>query len=714
MPKKTLFLLSMVLAACGGGGGSNSPAPDPGNGAPPSGLAERPNNSSCVAKVSSGDAVALQTVFSSLPSNNALVGLYQAPNSSEWFYAVHQSGHVYRFANQANVSNKSLFLDVTQRVDFGGESGLLGFAFDPDYANNRRFYIYYTGGDDLTSYLERYTATSDFASVEPQSRTVLLTLDQPYGNHNGGQIAFGPDGYLYIGLGDGGSGGDPQGNGQNLNALLGKVLRIDVRNGGTSYQIPADNPFASGGGRAEIFAYGLRNPWRFSFDRATGKLWLADVGQNMWEEINIVENGDNLGWNLTEGDHCYTPNCDKTGLKAPVYEYSHDNGCSVTGGFVYRGSAIAGLQGQYLFSDFCSATLWRLQQNDQQQWQRFTIAPAGGPPAAFTEDSQGEIYLLIYNGTIKKLVAAGSGESVTPAEKLSETGCVSSTDPKQPATGLIPYTINSPFWSDGADKTRYLGLPNNTTINVQNTGDLLLPVGSVLVKNFSLAGTVFETRLLMHHGSHWQGYSYRWQSDGLDAVRQDSALVTDVQGQQWLFPSAAQCQACHTDAAKDSLGLTLGQLNKSLLYPSTQITANQLDTWQHIALFSSPLSASQRQQLLPDFRDGQYSLSQRARAYLDSNCAHCHQPGGPTSVAIDLRYATALSATGICDQPPQAGDLGIANARILAPGAPERSTLWQRMQRLDQFRMPPLSSFQVDQQGAGLIRDFIVNTANCS
>lgn len=704
----------LALTACGGGSSrSETPPPTGGNNNnPPSGLSSRPDNASCVATISQTDTLSLATVFPNLTRHAALLGLHQAPDSSDWFYAVHQSGLVYRFANQPNVSNKSVFLDLSARVRHSGESGLLGVAFHPSYQQNRYLYVYYTGSTPLTSYLERYTAQSDFASVDINSRKVILTVPQPYSNHNGGQIAFGPDGFLYIGLGDGGSGGDPDNNGQNIFTLLGSVLRLDVNTETEPYRVPTDNPFVGVSGLDEIFAYGLRNPWRFSFDRASGNLWLADVGQSAREEINIVRRGDNLGWNIMEGSQCFNGNCNTSGLTLPVFDYPTSEGCSVTGGFVYRGTAIAGLQGQYLFSDFCAGTVWRLSQDSSQVWQRSTIAASGGSPAAFGEDRDGEIYVLLYDGTIKKLTGVSS-TPVTPASKLSETGCVVANQTTQAAPGLIPYSVNVPFWSDGADKQRFLGLPNNTTMQIDADGDLLLPPGSVLMKHFSLAGQIFETRLLMHHGSHWQGYSYRWQSDGLDAHLQSTALETTVQGQTWLFPSAAQCQSCHTGVEQQSLGLTLAQLNKSLQYPSTQIIANQLDTLNHIGVFSAALTTAQRAALLPDISNNALPISDRARAYLEVNCANCHQPGGPTPSAMDLRYQTPLAQMQTCDVSPAAGDLGIGNARLVAPGAPERSILLARLQRLDQHRMPPLGSYRVDPLGQQLIRDWILSLSGC-
>lgn len=290
------------------------------------------------------------------------------------------------------------FLDITDRVDnSGNEMGLLGLAFHPDYAQNGFFYVNYTGSGGNT-FISRFQSDGDAAN--PNSETILLTIDQPYPNHNGGVLAFGPDGYLYAGLGDGGSRGDPLGNGQNTDSLLGKVLRIDVNNG-DPYAIPADNPFGN-----EVWAYGLRNPWRMSFDRQTGDLYIADVGQDVWEEVDFLPAGSpggaNFGWNFREGAHDYQGTA-PAGLVDPVAEYSHaEGGCSVTGGYVYRG-AMTEWSGIYLFGDYCTGFIWGLINSDGG-WQKQLLFDVDVPITSFGQDEAGEIYLLSDIGNIYRLV----------------------------------------------------------------------------------------------------------------------------------------------------------------------------------------------------------------------------------------------------------------------------------------------------------------------
>jgi glucose/arabinose dehydrogenase len=302
------------------------------------------------------------------------------------------------------------FLDLTSRISTGGERGLLGLAFDPDYATSARFIVHFTDPAGNTT-LSRFQASANPDVADPASELVIVAADQPFANHNGGQIAFGPDGFLYVGLGDGGGSGDPDGRGQNLSDLLGSILRIDVRST-EPYTVPADNPFAQSAA-PEVWSYGLRNPWRFSFDRATGDLYVADVGEGQWEEIDVSTTADgggkglNYGWNLMEGTHCFrASSCDQAGLTLPAFEYSHQEGCSITGGYVYRGSAIPALQGHYFYADYCQGWVRSLRYSsgtvtDQTEWPSLT---PGGPVLSFGEDAAGELYVLDQGGRVSKVV----------------------------------------------------------------------------------------------------------------------------------------------------------------------------------------------------------------------------------------------------------------------------------------------------------------------
>lgn len=306
------------------------------------------------------------------------------------------------------------FLDVSNIISRdASERGLLGLAFHPDYEQNGQFFINYTDSQGDTA-IARYIVSSDNPdAAAPDSGQIILSINQPFANHNGGNIAFGPDGYLYIGTGDGGSAGDPLGNSQNPAALLGKMLRIDVNgnDGDKAYAIPADNPYINKADFApEVWAMGLRNPWRFSFDRETGDLYIGDVGQNQYEEVNFQpansSGGENYGWNIMEGLHPYSDETAPDGLVDPFFEYSHADGhCSVTGGTVYRGEALLDLQGVYLFGDYCSGIVWASQRDTSGDWQTHKFLETGNRISSFGEDEAGELYLLYHTGTVLQLTA---------------------------------------------------------------------------------------------------------------------------------------------------------------------------------------------------------------------------------------------------------------------------------------------------------------------
>jgi glucose/arabinose dehydrogenase len=331
--------------------------------------------------------------------------LTQARDGSDRLFIVEQPGRIRVL--QGHSLHPFPFLDITPKVLFGGERGLLGLAFHPAYAHNGRFFINYTRKPDGATVVAEYRRGETATSAAHHEERILLVVPQPYPNHNGGMVAFGPDGNLYIGLGDGGSKGDPDNRAQNPEDLLGKILRIDVDRG-DPYGIPLDNPFAEKDGRPEIYALGLRNPWRFSFDIKTGDLWVADVGQYKWEEINVVVRAGNYGWRVMEGTHCFHPatECRTTAFKLPVVEYFHDQGrCSITGGYVYRGRLIERLAGAYVYGDFCSGEIFALQNPSRGQTlnEARTILKTSLQISSFGEDAAGELYVLDHKGAIYRL-----------------------------------------------------------------------------------------------------------------------------------------------------------------------------------------------------------------------------------------------------------------------------------------------------------------------
>ncbi|MFB3812687.1 MAG: sorbosone dehydrogenase family protein [Terriglobales bacterium] len=339
---------------------------------------------------------------------NSPVDLQQPPDGTGRLFAVEKPGTIRIIQN--GVLLASPFLDISSKVDSApSEMGLLGLAFHPLYAQNRRFFVHYDRrvSGQIQSVLAEYLTSSDPNLADPASERILLVVNQPFENHKGGQLAFGPDGFFYIGLGDGGSEGDPFGNAQNLQTLLGKMLRInvDATTSGAQYATPPDNPFVSGGGLPEIWAYGLRNPWRFSFDRATGRLFAADVGGDAFEEVDIIQRGGNYGWNIMEGAHCFNPpsGCNTTGLVLPIAEYDHSEGNAVIGGYVYAGTAVPALQGTYIFGDLGTGKIWMLRETSPGSWTRTLLLTANAQLSSFGQDQAGEVYVVELGGSVMRL-----------------------------------------------------------------------------------------------------------------------------------------------------------------------------------------------------------------------------------------------------------------------------------------------------------------------
>jgi uncharacterized repeat protein (TIGR03806 family) len=723
----------LLLEACHSSGGDNRTPPPPGATA---GLDARPSNLSCVAPAKTaagGTAIQLQRVFPNLTFNQP-VAMLQAPGDNTRWFVVQKGGTVRVFANTANPTASNF---ITLTVNSSSEGGLLGMAFHPQWVTNRQVYLSFTEGSPMVSVVARFTVNANGLTADPSSRVNIIRVPQPATeNHKGGHIAFGPDGLLYFGLGDGGGGGDPINSAQDTTDLLGSMLRLDVDRA-IPYAIPSDNPFATQAvcdGRVhtdtsnncpEIYAWGLRNPWRWSFDSAstTPDLWLGDVGQNEFEEIDRVQRRGNYGWNCREGLNAYSGRpgtCPATssGFVDPVHAYGRSLGYSVTGGYVYRGSAIPGLVGNYIFGDYGSGLIWRL------------VAAAGGAYTAeqlfdfdnnaissFGQGNDGELYVVdIAGGGLHKIVPAGSGTPISPVPTLlSQTGCVNAQNPSQPATGLIPYEPAAPFWSDNATKERWLAIPNGTSIGRGADGDFSFPNGTVLMKHFRLNNQLVETRLLMRHpDGDWAGYTYEWNAQRTDATLVQGGKTVTVGSQSWIFPSGNDCLTCHTEPAGRSLGLETAQLNRDFMYTSTGRTANQLRTLDAITMFTTPLGDPALQPSMPDPSDASAPLAQRARAYLHTNCAHCHRPGGVAQSSMDLRYSTLLSGMNACGVSPQAGDLGIgAAARIIAPGSAASSVLVARVNTRDANGMPPLASGLVDAGGVALLQQWVVSLTTC-
>jgi glucose/arabinose dehydrogenase len=383
-------LLSALLIASCGGSKDVTPAAPGGSG--------QPGPSTPVA--ATPPAVKLVDVMGGF---SGPVGIDSRPDGR--IFVVEQGGVIKIVKNGA--VNGAPFLDIHGKVALGAETGLLGVAFHPQFDTNHKFYVYYSrNAPNLQAVFAEYQVSTTNPDVaDPATERIMLVIDQPaLGNHQGGQIAFGPDNMLYMALGDGGGHGDPNNNAQNTNSYDGKILRINVD--GAPYGIPSDNPFASGGGRPEIYAYGFRNPWRFSFDPPTGRLFVGDVGEEAREEIDIVTKGGNYGWKVMEGTFCFSPStgCSQSGLTMPIFDYGRSDGGTVIGGFVYRGSAIPGLVGFYVYGDFLSGRVWALREGSDGKWMRFDLMSTGRKFTSFGRDAQGELYAVDLGGMLSKIV----------------------------------------------------------------------------------------------------------------------------------------------------------------------------------------------------------------------------------------------------------------------------------------------------------------------
>ncbi len=675
------------------------------------GLGIRPSNTSCLApdRPPSTTLISLERVVT-LPTTP--MAMVQSPFDSKWF-VLSRTGTVTLYDDGPSFSEIGVILDIQDRVTttYDGnpaEFGALGIAPHPNYRENGEVYIYYTTFDQGSiARLSRFTSLPN-GLLDPSSEQILLSLPLSNGIHVGGNIAFGPDDYLYIGTGDNGIhsiGGD--GSSQDTFSLMGKMLRIDV-NGLSPYEIPPDNPFADAKlGAPEVYAWGLRNPWRWSFDKETANIWLGDVGHTEWEEIDLIRKGGNYGWPIREGAHCWrTDFCETAGLLDPIFEFPHPEGLSaIIGGFVYRGSSIPVLRGIYVYADRYSS-LFALRQDEQGNQISDTLLESHGGITSFAEAKDGELYIL-QPTSISRLVTTGESPQSTFPNKLSQTGCFESGDATKPRSGLIPYDVNAPLWSDGAKKERWMALPDGKKISVNSEGDWEFPISSVLIKNFRQANKLIETRLFVRHDDgEWAGYSYEWNDSQTDATLLPGSKNKRINDLTYQFPSRSECLQCHTSVAGRSLGLETAQLNRNFTYPSTGITANQISTFIHIGLFDSNLgSIRDLPKLAKPFSKG--PIDKRARAYLHANCAMCHQPGGPGQGPEDFRFSIAGEDMGVVMEIPTQGELGITDAVLLFPGYPEKSIISTRIHTLDLSRMPPLATNVVDRAGTKLVDNWI-------
>ncbi len=698
--------------------------------------------------------------------------------ASPRIFVVERYGRVLSFENDPQTGKADVLLDLNQVLgrDRSKTINAYGFALHPRFKENGLVYVTYV--IDLEKELPKGTRVSRFKALgdppkcDPKSEQILI--EWPCGGHNGGCLAFGPDGFLYIATGDASGIADQYLTGQDLTTLAGKILRIDVDHpsgerggagepGGVSprlpYGIPKDNPFIDQkGARPEIWAYGLRQPWKMSFDRATGDFWTGNVGQDLWEQIYLVERGGNYGWSVFEGSHPFRPERPRgpSNILMPIVEHDHANFRSITGGFVYHGKRLKELSGAYIYGDYDTGRIWMLRYDRQKKTvtEHRELFDSSLRIVGFAEDAAGELYLLDHvSGRISRLAPNPVKDTAAQfPRKLSETGLFASTREHKPAPGVIPYSVIAPQWADGATKERFLAVPGESKIEFEailypqpapgSVPGWKMPDGTVMAETIFLDVKTgdksqrrrIETRILHQErlaggedvgDQYWQGYTYIWNDDQSDAV-----LLEDPQGRDrtfrvntpsprtplpqggegsnltWHFPSRTECITCHNMAAKYALGMQTLQMNRDHDYGG--VVANQLRTFEHIGLFTKPLPAPPED--LPrivDYADANEDLNLRARAYLHSNCSHCHRKWGGGNAEFQLLATLDLADTGTIGVRPGQGNFNIPNARVLSPRDPYRSIAFYRMSTLGPARMPRLGSHVVDVAGVALIRDWI-------
>lgn len=660
-----------------------------------------------------------------------------------------RKGKIFTFVNDPATEKAELLIDMKKTV--------YGLVFHPQFAKNGYVYITYVLDPEKTepkgSRVSRFEVKQ--FTADPASEKIIF--EWPSGGHNAGCLRFGPDGYLYIACGDGSGIADEFQTGQDVSDVLASLLRIDVDHPDKdkAYSVPKDNPFVNmKDARPEIWAYGLRQAWKYSFDRQNGDLWAGEVGQDLWEMVYKIEKGGNYGWSVMEGTHPFRPERKKgpTPILPPVIEHPHSDFRSLTGGFVYHGKRLKELAGAYIYGDYDTGRIWSFRYDGKKVSEHQELVDTPLRVVCFGEDNNGEIYHVDFmGGQIHRLVKAPKVTTVDNfPRKLSETGLfvvtAGSIKEHQPAPGLIPYSVNAPLWSDHAIKERFLALPGDSKIEFETVTypqpspgappGWRFPDGTVMVKTFSLemekgnpaSRRRLETRLLHFEqltgteevgDQYWHGYTYLWNDEQTDAVLADTRgldreyTIKDpkakdgVRKQTWHFPSRAECTLCHTMPAKFTLGVNTLQMNKDHDY-GKGVVANQLRTLEHLGIFTKPLPKPP--EMLPrlvNYEDKSLDLNERARSYLHSNCAHCHMKWGGGNAEFLLLATLALKDTKTVNIRPGQGTFDLKDPRVLVPGAPDRSMIAFRMNRLGLGRMPHIASNIVDEDAVKLIREWI-------
>jgi uncharacterized repeat protein (TIGR03806 family) len=654
-----------------------------------------------------------------------------AAPGSERLFVVEQAGKIFSFPNKPDVAKADLVVDLAKEI--AGVQAIYAIAFHPNFAKNRYCYVCYIKAANLDdgSHIARFrVADTDPPTIDAASETTIITWFS--GGHNGCCLKFGPDGCLYISTGDGSGPNPPDSRraGQDVSNLLSSILRIDVdhTDEGKNYRIPADNPFVDlKGARGEIWAYGFRNPWRMSFDRKTGDLWVGDVGWELWEMLDRVERGGNYGWSVVEGRQSTNPEWPRgpTPILPPTIDVPHSESSSITDGLTYYGSRLKELHGHHIYGDYDTGKIWGFRYDKGRVVDHRELADTTHRIVGFGDDNNGEFYLLDHTaGTIHRLVPNPQpDQSATFPRNLSETGLFASVTKQTPAPGVIPYSINAETWADHAVAGRLVAVPNELSIKAAGAA-WAFPKDAVLAKTLSLdmehgnpsSRRRVETQILHFDGIDWQTYTYQWNDEQSDALLLDASGaertfdIVDAQTpggtrqQTWRFSGRAECQRCHNKWSGSALGFIPAQLNKDHNYGGS--LASQLDTLEHIKIYETPLPTEKRPRLANP-HDPSADQEGRARAYLHANCSHCHRQHAGGAVLSMMHYDLPLEKTAMLGVRPTQGTFGIHAGQVIAPGDPFRSVLLYRMAKLGGGRMPHIGSTEMDRAGVELIHNWV-------
>lgn len=660
-----------------------------------------------------------EPVFTGIPFNQGLELL----SHDGRFYVVERGGKILSFLETPSGKGKpELFGDL--KALHPDLSNAYGLVFHPDCRENRQVFVTYTIGNELPdgTKLSRFTITAtDPPRIEPESEEVLLTW--LCGGHNGAHLQFGPDGMLYVSTGDATAPSPPDSlnTGQDNSDLLSAILRIDVDGveQGRKYRVPSDNPYVGREEvRPEIWAFGFRNPWKMSFDE-TGRLWVGDVGWELWEMIHLVGKGTNHGWSAMEASQPIKPETasELAPIIAPVAAHPHSEAASITGGFVYRGKRLPELAGAYVYGDYETGKIWALRHDGERVTRLEEIADTPHKISTFGAGSDGELYYIHYGspGTMHRLVPnPKAGQPSDFPRLLSQTGLFKDPAARLPNDGVYEYRVHEPMWQDGAVAGHYLALPGSAKVEtgiVNGRATVTWPSGAVLAKTIRLGERPVETQVLHYDGETWNAYAYRWNEEGTDAILAAAAGEEfDVPeaawkgGPRYRIHSRAECMRCHTMWNEFVAGFQPAQLAELPAFPGHPVREAA------VALGLTDASYFVREtggQLISSRGPG--SVETRARSWLHANCAHCHRRHGGGSAPLEVNFDRTLSEAALLWQAPTRGDFGLTEARAVVPGEPSRSVLNYRVSAIGSGHMPPLGSREVDEIGAALLWEWVAS-----